>query len=59
VGYAIPVSEDLIERLKRAHGITHPSAFELEVGSAPPWMTPAGLEAAFRGPAAYSEAFHA
>lgn len=59
VGYEIPVSEDLIDRLKRAHGITRRSAFELEVESATPWMTPAGLEAAFRGPAAYSEAFHA
>lgn len=59
VGYEIPVSEDLIERLKRAHGVTRPSAFELEVESATPWMTPAGLEASFRGPAAYSEAFHA
>lgn len=59
LGYDIPVSEDLIERLKRAHGVTRPSAFELEVESATPWMTPAGLEASFRGPAAYSKAFHA
>jgi hypothetical protein len=59
VGYEIPVSEDLIGRLKRAHGITRPSAFELEVETATPWLTPAGLEAAFRGPAAYSEAFPA
>lgn len=32
VGYEIPVTEDLIERLKRAYGLNRTSAFELSAG---------------------------
>lgn len=59
VGYEIPVSEDLIHRLRRAYGLTRPSAFELDPATVTPATTPAGLEAAWRGPAAYSQAAHA
>lgn len=59
VGYEIPVSEDLIRRLRRAYGLTRPSAFELRAEEMSPLITPAGLEASWRGPAAYSRAAHA
>jgi N-acyl-L-homoserine lactone synthetase len=59
VGYEIPVSEDLIERLRHGAGITRRSAFELNVEQSTPWMTPAALEAADRGAGAYSQALPA
>jgi len=59
VGYEIPVSEDLIERLRRAYGLARRSAFEVKPGDAAPFTSPAGLEAAWRGPAAYGQAAHA
>ncbi|MES2033599.1 MAG: acyl-homoserine-lactone synthase [Pseudomonadota bacterium] len=47
VGYEIPVSEDLIQRLRRAHDLPAAVAYELE--SAPmPVLTPAVLEQTFR-----------
>ncbi|MFA7264048.1 MAG: acyl-homoserine-lactone synthase [Caulobacter sp.] len=46
VGYEIPVTDDLITRLKRAHGLVEPSAFELARGA--PDMTPAQMERAHR-----------
>lgn len=59
VGYEIPVSEDLIQRLRRAYGLTDQSAFELAAGDISPHVTPAGLEASWRRPAAQGEAAHA
>lgn len=59
VGYEIPVTEDLIERLRRAYGLGRASAFELDARDTTPFTTPAGLEAAWRGPAAYSHTAHA
>lgn len=59
VGYEIPVSEDLIGRLRRAYGLSRRSVFELRPEEMTAFTTPAGLEAAWRGPAAYSQAAHA
>jgi N-acyl-L-homoserine lactone synthetase len=47
VGYEIPVTDDLIARMKRAHGLSEPSAFERPPDT-PPEMTPAWLEQANR-----------
>lgn len=55
VGYEIPVTDDLIERMKRAHGLAEPSAFE-RPADAPPEMTPARLERASRAKATRSMA---
>lgn len=47
VGYEIPVSEDLIQRLRHAHGLPASVAYEME--DAPtPVLSPAVLEQAFR-----------
>jgi len=58
VGYEIPVTEDLIERLRRAYGLRRRSAFELEPAHIEPLTTPAGLEMAWHGPL-LQEAAHA
>lgn len=50
VGYEIPVTDDLIERMKRVHGLSESSAFELAPG--PTAVTPAQLERAHRRMAA-------
>lgn len=59
VGYEIPVSEDLIRRLRRAYGLTDPSAFELPAEEINPSVTPARLEALWRRPAPLGQAAHA
>lgn len=46
VGYEIPVTDDLIARMRRAHGLLEPAAFEL--APAAPDVTPAALERAHR-----------
>jgi len=48
VGYEIPVSEDLIARMRRMHGFSEPVAFELDPSRDAPAPTPAQLERADR-----------
>lgn len=59
VGYEIPVTEDLIHRLRRAYALDGASAFELAAEELTPLTTPAALEAAWRGSAAYRQVAHA
>jgi len=47
VGYEIPVSDDLIQRLRQAHGLPAEVAYELDERPLPR-LTPAILEQAFR-----------
>lgn len=49
VGYEIPVSDDLIQRMRRAQGLSAPVAFELATPS--PTVTPRQLELADRAQA--------
>jgi N-acyl-L-homoserine lactone synthetase len=55
VGYEIPVTDDLIHRLRRANGLLTPAVFELSPDAAPA-LTPAQLERAHRAANTMSDA---